>query len=159
VGERSLVISGLLLQAAGMGWLAVASTPESRYIELLAPMILGGVGFALAFPAVTKAVVSLVPPPDIGKASGAFSTLRQLGGAFGVAILGAVFTAGGDYTSASAFSDGYRLAMGAAAALALAGAAAATAVPARNQEHSRRGGAQLPPPVDAQGVVADRSPG
>jgi len=40
---------------------------------------------------VTRAVVSLVAPQDIGRASGSYSTVRQLGGAFGVAVLGAVF--------------------------------------------------------------------
>jgi hypothetical protein len=41
-------------------------------------------------------VVGSVPPADIGKASGSFSMMRQLGGAFGIAIAAAVFaTAGG----------------------------------------------------------------
>jgi hypothetical protein len=66
-----------------------------------------GIGFALALPAVTRAVVGSVPPADVGKASGAFSTMRQLGGAFGVAIPAAVFAAAGGYASAAAFSRGY----------------------------------------------------
>ncbi len=49
---------------------------------------IGGIGLALAVPAVTKSVVSLVAPQDIGRASGTFSTTRQLGGAFGVARRG-----------------------------------------------------------------------
>jgi YCII-related domain len=44
----------------------------------------------MALPAVTKAVVGGVAMAGIGKASGACSTMRQLGGAFGVAILVAV---------------------------------------------------------------------
>ena len=39
----------------------------------------------------TRSVTSTVPPADIGTAAGVFATMRQLGGAFGVAVLGAVF--------------------------------------------------------------------
>jgi hypothetical protein len=98
---------------------------------MVAPMTIGGIGFALAVPAVTKSVVSLVAPGDIGKASGTYSTIRQLGGAFGVAILGAVFAATGGYASARAFSDGFAPAVGVSAVLALVGVAAGIALPRR----------------------------
>ena len=101
------------------------------YAELIAPMAVAGVGVSMALPAVTKAVVGSVAMADIGKASGAFSTMRQLGGAFGVAILVAVFAAAGSYGSAQAFNDGFVPAIGVAAALALAGAIAAWLLPRR----------------------------
>jgi hypothetical protein len=101
------------------------------HAELIAPMSLAGAGFSMALPAVTKAVVGGVAMQDIGKASGAFSTMRQLGGAFGVAILVAVFAAAGGYGSAEAFSDGFVPAIGVAAALAFVGAIAAGLLPRR----------------------------
>jgi len=55
--------------------------------------------------------------------------MRQLGGAFGVAILAAVFAAAGGYTSAAAFSAGFAPAIAAATGLALAGVLAALALP------------------------------
>jgi len=73
-------------------------------------------------------VVSLVAPQDVGKASGTYP-LRQLGRAFGVAILGAVFAAAGGYGSARAFSDGYAPAVAVSALLALAAAGAGLAHP------------------------------
>ena len=76
-------------------------------------------------------MVSSVPPGDIGKASGVFSTMRQLGGAFGVAILAAVFAAAGSYASPAAFSNGFALAIFAAGGLALAAALAALALASR----------------------------
>ena len=130
-GERPLVVSGLLMQAAGLAWIAAIAAPRLAYPVMLAPMIISGAGFAMALPAVTKAVVGSVPPSDIGKASGTFSTMRQLGGAFGVAILAAVFTAAGSYASPAAFSGGFVPATSAAAALALAGVLAALALPGR----------------------------
>jgi EmrB/QacA subfamily drug resistance transporter len=121
IGERPLIVGGLALQTAGLTWIALIAGAHMPYAELIAPMTVAGVGFSMALPAVTKAVVGGVAMADIGKASGAFSTMRQLGGAFGVAILVAVFAGAGDYGSASAFSDGFVPAIGAAGGLALAG--------------------------------------
>ena len=131
IGARPLVVSGLLLQAAGLAWIAAIASPRMAYPAMLAPLIISGTGLALALPAVTKAVVGSVPPGDIGKASGVFSTMRQLGGAFGIAILAAVFAAAGSYASPPAFSDGFATAAAAAAGLALAGALAGLALPSR----------------------------
>ena len=60
--------------------------------------------------------------------------MRQLGGAFGVAILAAVFASAGSYASAGAFSGGFAPALAAAAGLALAGGLAALALPGRQQQ-------------------------
>jgi MFS family permease len=86
---------GLLLQAAGFAWIAAVASPQVAYLALLAPMILSGTGIAVALPALTKTVVGSVPAGDIGKASGVCSTMRQLSGAFGVAIPAAVFASAG----------------------------------------------------------------
>jgi EmrB/QacA subfamily drug resistance transporter len=131
IGERLLTVIGTLLLAIGMGWLALVAGPGARYAGMIAPMTIGGIGFSLAIPAITKSVVSLVAPQDIGKASGTYGTTRQLGGAFGVAILGVVFAATGGYTSAQTFSDGFAPALVVAAILALAGSAAGIAIPGR----------------------------
>jgi hypothetical protein len=74
--------------------------------------------------------------------------MRQLGGAFGVAILAAVFTASGSYASAGAFSDGFAPALAAAAGLALAGGLAALALPGRQNQDD------LAPAVSAIDVPA-----
>jgi EmrB/QacA subfamily drug resistance transporter len=134
IGERWLVVSGLLLLAAGFGWIAVIAAPGLAYPAMLAPMMISSAGLGLALPAVTKAVVGSVPPADIGKASGSFSMMRQLGGAFGVAILACVFTTAGGYTSAAAFSAGFAAAIAAAAGLALAGALTGLALPGQAQD-------------------------
>jgi EmrB/QacA subfamily drug resistance transporter len=151
IGERTLVVTGSLLQAAGIAWIAVAAGPSSGYLVLIAPMSLVGVGFALAIPAVTRSVTSTVPLADIGTASGAFTTMRQLGGAFGVAILGAAFAATGSYATPSAFTHGFAAALGAAAGLALAGAVAGTVLPAL---HRRPSPAASPQPVAPSGAAA-----
>jgi EmrB/QacA subfamily drug resistance transporter len=131
LGERPLVVAGLLLQAAGLAWIAVIARPGLGYATMIAPMVISGSGFSIAIPAVTKSVVGSVARSDIGKASGAFTTMRQLGGAFGVAILAAVFAAAGSYASARAFTDGFAPPIGVAAGLSLAGAVAGLALPGR----------------------------
>ncbi len=136
VGERVLVITGSLLQAAGVAWIAVAAGPGTSYLALVTPMVIMGTGFALAIPAVTRSVTSTVPPADIGTASAAFTTMRQLGGAFGVAVLGAAFAATGSYATPADFSHGFTTAFAVAAGLALAGTAAGVILPGRGNRRS-----------------------
>jgi EmrB/QacA subfamily drug resistance transporter len=131
IGERPLIVAGLLLQTAGMTWIAVIARPGLDYATMIAPMVISGCGFAMALPAVTKSVVGSVAPGDIGKASGTFSTMRQLGGAFGVAALVAVFAAVGSYASARTFSNGFAPAIGVAAGLSLGGTVAGLVLPRR----------------------------
>jgi EmrB/QacA subfamily drug resistance transporter len=131
VGERALIVAGLLLQAIGLAWIGLIASPDLAYVWFLVPLILAGVGGSLAMPATQNVVVSSVATSEIGKASGTFSMLRQLGGAFGVAILAAVFASLGGYRSAQAFSDGFAAALIAAAALALLGAIAGLMLPGR----------------------------
>jgi hypothetical protein len=67
----------------------------------------------------------------IGKAAGANSMMRELGGVFGIAIAVAVFAATGSYASPAGFIDGFGPAIGVAAALSVAGAVAGLALPGR----------------------------
>jgi EmrB/QacA subfamily drug resistance transporter len=136
IGERWLAVAGLLLQAVGMAWIAAVAAPGIGYPTLIVPMSIAGVGFALAIPAVTRAVTSTVPPADLGKASGAYATMRQLGGAFGVAILAAAFAATGSYASPTSFSDGFVTAFGVAAGIALVGAVIGAALPGHKQRQA-----------------------
>jgi MFS family permease len=129
VGERPLLVAGLAANAAAMGWIALIAAPDLAYWQLVAPLVVSGTGVAMASPAALSSVMSSVAPQLIGKASGTFSTLRQLGGAFGVAVLVAAFAAAGGYASPEDFSDGFAAALGACAGLSLLGALAALAVP------------------------------
>jgi predicted MFS family arabinose efflux permease len=125
VGERPLLVGGLLMQAAGLGWVALLARTGLPYSHMIAPLIVAGVGISTALPAVQNAVLGAVEPSEIGKASGTISTMRQLGGAFGLAIAVAVFSGAGSYASPAAFSDGFAPAIAVSAALSLLGAVAA----------------------------------
>lgn len=123
-GPRPFMIGGLLLQAIGMGWMALVAAPDMAYGTLIAPMILAGCGISMSIPGMQSAVVGAVPRALVGKAAGANTAMRQLGGVFGVAIAVAVFSGAGGYASAQAFSDGFVLAIAVCAGLSLAGALA-----------------------------------
>lgn len=131
VGERSLITVGLLLQAVGMAWLGRIAAPSLSYSELVTPLIITGCGVSIAIPAIQNVVISSVAASEIGKASGTFSMIRQLGGAFGVAILAAVFARAGSYRTAQTFSQGFTAAMSVSAALSLLGACAGLVLPNR----------------------------
>jgi MFS family permease len=131
IGERPLMVAGLTLQAAGMAWLALIAQPGLPYSHMLAPFIVAGVGVSMAIPAAQNSVVGSVSDAAIGKAAGANSMARELGGVFGVAIVAAVFAASGSYASPASFVDGFGPAIGVAAALSLVGALAGLALPGR----------------------------
>lgn len=142
VGERALVAGGVLLQALGIGWIALIAAPELPYVQLVLPLIVAGVGVSLAMPAAQSAVLGAVSPAEIGKASGAFNMFRYLGGVFGVASMVEVFARAGSVVSAAAFNSGFAHAMAAAALVSLSGALAALGLPAR--------AAPAPSPAKAQ---------
>ena len=137
IGERPLMVGGLTLQAVGMGWLALIAEPGLPYSDLLAPFIVAGVGVSMAIPSAQNSVVGAIATDAIGKAAGANSMMRELGGVFGVALVVAVFAATGGYASAATFTDGFGPAIGVAAALALIGAVAGLALPNKKKEIKR----------------------
>jgi EmrB/QacA subfamily drug resistance transporter len=141
VGERWLVAVGLLMQAAGFAWVASLARPDLPYGEMIAPLLLAGIGISTALPAAQKAVMGGIGPDAIGKASGTFNTMRQLGGAFGLAIAVAVFTGAGSYASPGAFSDGFAPALAVSAALSAAGALAGLTLRGRSPIAARLPGA------------------
>ena len=125
-----MVVAGLALQAVGFAWIAVIAAPVT-YGWLVAPLILAGAGVSMAMPAAQSAVFGAVAPAEIGKAAGTFNMLRYLGGAFGIALLSAAFTANGNFGSPVTFTAGFACSVAVAAALSLLGALAGLCLPGR----------------------------
>jgi MFS family permease len=101
------------------------------YPDLVAPLVISGVGIAMCFPTVANMVTASVPPADVGVAAGTNNALNALGGVFGVAILAAVFAAHGSYADPASFIAGFRPAEWTAAAVAAVGVLAAVRAPGR----------------------------
>jgi EmrB/QacA subfamily drug resistance transporter len=138
IGERPLIVGGVLLQAIGIAWIALIVAPGVAYASFVAPLVVAGAGVSLAMPAAQNAVLSAVAPGEIGTASGTFNMFRYLGGAFGIAVLVAAFASTGGVHSPQAFSAGFAAALVVSAALSLAAAIAGLWLPARRK-------AALPP--------------
>ncbi|MFI6676082.1 MFS transporter [Kribbella sp. NPDC050470] len=136
VGERPLMAGGLALQAIGLFWVASIAEPGMSYGALVPPLVVAGCGVSMALPAVQSSVVSAVGHADIGKAAGVNSTMRELGGVFGIAVGVAVFSGFGGTASAQTFADGFGPAIKVAAAISLAGAAAGLWLPGRTNDRS-----------------------
>jgi MFS family permease len=120
-GTRPFIALGLLLQAAGLAWVAAIAKPGMGYGELMAALLVAGAGIGIVFPTVANAVVSSVEPDKIGIASGTSATLREVGGVFGVAVIATVFAHPGNYTSRPTFVHDFSHAMWVAAALSAFG--------------------------------------
>jgi EmrB/QacA subfamily drug resistance transporter len=122
---RALVAAGGLLAAAGLAWLAQLS-PTTGLAWVIAPASLTMTGGGLLFAPVTVAATAGVPVEYAGLASGLLNATRQIGGAVGLAVIGAVAAAHG------APATGYApaLTLGAAVFVVVA-AAGAIALPGR----------------------------
>jgi EmrB/QacA subfamily drug resistance transporter len=142
IGGRPLLAAGLLLQAIGLGWLALVVSPTVPYLDLVPAFVVSGVGMSLFFAPVANVVLSSVRRSEEGIASGANNAIRELGGVFGIAVLGAVFSARGGYASGASFVAGLTPAVWAGAAGVAVAAAAALLIPAalgRSSEAAAKG--------------------
>jgi EmrB/QacA subfamily drug resistance transporter len=132
IGPRPLMATGMLLQALGLAWFALVAGAgagaHAGYSALILPLLVAGAGVSMPFATVGNTVVSAVAPADMGKAAGANSTLLTLGGAFGIAVVTAVFAAHAQMGTPAGFVAGFRPALALAAGLALLGALSALAV-------------------------------
>src|SRR5215472_15361574 len=129
IGGRPLLVTGLILQAIGLGWLAAVISPTVAYLTLVPAFIVSGIGMSLFFAPVANVVLGSVRRDQEGIASGANNAIRELGGVFGIAVLGAVFAARGGYTSGAAFVSGLSAAVWVGAAAVAVAAVAALFVP------------------------------
>jgi EmrB/QacA subfamily drug resistance transporter len=144
IGERPLMVTGLLTQAAGTIWIALIAGPDLAYSELVVPMVIAGVGISMAIPSAQNSVLGSVAQDAVGKAAGTNSVMRELGGVFGIAIAVAVFAGAGSYASPEAFTDGFAPAVGVAAGLALVGAVAGSFLPGHGRQAELIAGGRTP---------------
>jgi EmrB/QacA subfamily drug resistance transporter len=90
LGSKPVLLLGLVLFAAGMGWFSLLPADGSFAADVLGPSLLVGLGLAATFIALTVTSVAGVTAQQYGLASGLINTTQQIGGALGLAILTAV---------------------------------------------------------------------
>jgi EmrB/QacA subfamily drug resistance transporter len=130
-GPRPVIVIGLIVLAASMGWYTQIPVDGHYWPDLLPAYITFALGLAFAFVPVTIAALAQVAPRDAGLASGLINTNQQIGGAIGVAIASTIFVSHSKdllktgHTLAEARTSGYQWAFWALIALALLAALAA----------------------------------
>jgi EmrB/QacA subfamily drug resistance transporter len=161
IGARPLMATGMAMQAGGLLWVALDVTARVSYTELVVPLVIAGVGISMVIPATPTAALGAVPPGDIGTASGVLNTLQRFGAVFGVAIVAAVFSAGGHLGSSAGVIDGIRPAIATSAGLSLLGAIAALGVGGRQRIASAKGAAAQDTAAEeaaAEGTARETTP-
>lgn len=106
VGSGVLMAAGLFVSGVGLAWFAAVAGVGASDWEFVAPFVLAGAGMGLVFAPTAILVMTSVPPQQAGKASGANTTVRELGGALGIAVCTSIFAASGDYETPQGFTDG-----------------------------------------------------
>jgi EmrB/QacA subfamily drug resistance transporter len=93
VGPRVPMVLGCVLAGVGLLLVDWKLTATTSVAALSWPLAIAGLGFGIALVTMTAAVLTLVPPEQSGMAASTVNTSRELGGVFGVAVLGAVVNA------------------------------------------------------------------
>jgi MFS family permease len=126
VGTAPPIVGGVLAHVAAYGLFFLVDERSSYIFSVLPSMILIGVGFMLAFPALNIQATAGVADHEQGLAGGLLNTSVQVGGAVTLAVVTAVVTAnGGSDASAAALLAGFRPALAVVTGLTLAGLAVA----------------------------------
>ena len=86
VDPRLMMVAGFTIFGLGT-WLASDITKDWAFGNLVLPQILRGVGIMLCMIPITNTSLGTLPPDRLKNASGLFNLMRNLGGAFGLALI------------------------------------------------------------------------
>ncbi|WUH89817.1 MFS transporter [Streptomyces sp. NBC_00433] len=90
IGGKIVVLIGSLISTVSLALLAFA---HGATWELYIATGVMGIGFGLAFSAMSSLIVAAVPPEQTGVASGMNANIRTIGGSIGAALMASVVTA------------------------------------------------------------------
>jgi EmrB/QacA subfamily drug resistance transporter len=91
IGSKLPMTIGLALNAASL-LLFTRVQVGTSYADIWPLLMLSGLGMAMVMSPMTAAVMSTVPPQRAGMASATTSASREIGGVFGIALLGSIVT-------------------------------------------------------------------
>jgi EmrB/QacA subfamily drug resistance transporter len=136
IGSRPVVLVGMALQTAALLWIGAIAEISTPYPHLLPAFILGGMGMGLTFAPLSSSVVNGVAAQFEGQASGGYNAIRELGGVFGVAILGAVFQHMVTLPTPAAFVEGFHTAVFVGAGIVALGTAGSLLLPSLRSDRA-----------------------
>ncbi len=92
-GGRIAVAAGTLIAAGGVA-VQAAFVDGGSYLPAGVGLLLFGLGAGIAMPAATEMIMATLPPARAGVGSAVNDTVREFGGALGVAVIGSVAATG-----------------------------------------------------------------
>ncbi|MGW5417896.1 MFS transporter [Actinomadura geliboluensis] len=124
LGAKGAIVTGLLVLAAGMGWLSLIRPDGNYWVDVLPASLVAALGMSLAFIPSLGTALSAARPEEGGLASGIVNTGYQVGSALGLAAMTAIAAASGAdrLGDLPALTDGFSAAFTGVALIALAGA-------------------------------------
>jgi EmrB/QacA subfamily drug resistance transporter len=105
IGTRTVLLGGVGIFILGLALLAVMVSAEGGYLSVLPGLIVVSVGIGLCMTPATMIITESLPPEQQGVASALNDTVRELGSAIGVALLGSLLSAGYRSSVSSATGD------------------------------------------------------
>ena len=132
--QRTLIIAGFVVTAAGIGVLLALVGASSRIVAFAPGLLLIGLGLGVMLTPSVNVVQSAFPEALQGEISGLSRSISNLGSSFGTAIAGTILVS--DLASGNTT---YALAMTALGVLALVGLAAAIRLPHRTETPASAG--------------------
>ncbi|MGE0140732.1 MAG: MFS transporter [Ilumatobacteraceae bacterium] len=93
IGYRRTVATGMLLIAISVVWFTLVADPDSGYLPILPTLLILGVGVGLAMSPSTTAITASLTEDKQGVASALNDTVREMGGAIGIALIGSILNA------------------------------------------------------------------
>jgi EmrB/QacA subfamily drug resistance transporter len=151
VGVRRLLVTGLSLLAVGVLWLTRLPADAAFVPDLLPAFLLAGVGFGLCAPSVQIGALSGVSASASGLASGLVETMREIGGAAGVAAVSTMLV------SRSGI-DGFHAGFAVISVVAALGALAAATGFQRNARPAEQPALDTPDTPNTEPRAADELP-
>ncbi|TMI51667.1 MFS transporter [Candidatus Bathyarchaeota archaeon] len=92
-GPKWVVTTGMALEAIALFSLSQIISVENPVSYMYPILVIYGAGVGLAISQLTSTVLQSIPWQKAGVGSGANNTVRQIGSAFGIAVIGAVLVA------------------------------------------------------------------
>jgi EmrB/QacA subfamily drug resistance transporter len=139
VGSRWLMGFGMVLLSVSLFIFSLLDA-SSTFWNILPGLLVGGFGMGLVMTPTTAAAMGSVPVDKAGVGSAVLNSGRQVGGALGIAVMGAIVAQAvtavpGTPEAVPQFVTGYQHALTVAALIALAGAALSVATVRKYRHH------------------------
>ncbi|MEY7979162.1 MFS transporter [Streptomyces pilosus] len=94
IGARRTTMTGVALGGTGLALMALFVSADGGYVTVLPGMLAMGIGMGLSMTPSTEAITASLPSGKQGVASALNDVTREFGTALGVALLGALLSAG-----------------------------------------------------------------